>query len=257
MSLPTEAPFYLDWTFWSFVAAAVAIVLSQLPPVRQLVQRPKILPELYARLVVSHLIGYPSVGAVIGIRNAGGQQARIERLECTIWRGGREVCVLEGSEFYPDHLTKNAQVFVPLTLPPHSEWTRGFNFFENLDRTENRQVGKLRDDLRRDLKQKFQRRREEDPEAKGWVVADDAALVPVMETYRRKFIWEPGEYELRISVRYDSHQSAASPQYRFTLYESDSGDLRKNAEDYYKYGFGPAIDPIEDQKPVIVSVSRA
>ena len=45
---PHSPHFYLDWQFWAAAVAALALVLSQLPPIHLLVRRAKLGMELYS-----------------------------------------------------------------------------------------------------------------------------------------------------------------------------------------------------------------
>ena len=53
----------------------------------------------------------------------------------------------------------------------------------------------------------------------------------------KKFVWEPGEYAVEISVKCNDERQNVSRSFRFTLFESDSDELRGYV-DKYKYGEG-------------------
>jgi len=74
------APFYLDWTFWTAVVAAVALILSQLPPVLSWFRRAKIDIEVYSRIGLSHKIGNPNASMHIILSNSGGRALRIKKV---------------------------------------------------------------------------------------------------------------------------------------------------------------------------------
>jgi len=46
--------FYQDWTFWAVLVAAIAIILSQIPPIHVLIKRAKLDMELYSRINITH-----------------------------------------------------------------------------------------------------------------------------------------------------------------------------------------------------------
>ena len=69
------------------------------------------------------------------------------------------------------------------------------------------------------------------------VEADQKSVQPFTAMFERMFIWQPGEYELSVSV--NSNPEAATPprSYRFTLFESDSAELA-GVKDSFRTGDG-------------------
>lgn len=77
-----------------------------------------------------------------------------------------------------------------------------------------------------------------DLENKDTLVEADAQYVTVfLAMFDEKFVWFPGEYEIRVDVDTDPQKAKVAKTYRFTLFESDSEELSKY-KDYYKYGDG-------------------
>ena len=35
----TEIPLYLNWSFWAVVVAVIAVILSQIPPIKELIKK--------------------------------------------------------------------------------------------------------------------------------------------------------------------------------------------------------------------------
>ncbi len=83
---PTPPPFYLDWTFWAFVTAALALILSQLPPVRLLFRRATITLQPYDRLNVTHYLGNANAHLHVRLRNTGGRAVRVSSLSLLLTR---------------------------------------------------------------------------------------------------------------------------------------------------------------------------
>jgi hypothetical protein len=75
--------------------------------------------------------------------------------------------------------------------------------------------------------------------------------------FNELFIWTPGEYTIELDVltapplRSGSYKS----KYRFTLFESDTADLRKFVNDF-KYGGGISWTP-NQHEPISVPISEA
>lgn len=54
-------PLYLDWSFLAVVVAAIAIVLSQLPPVHLWFRSARLDIEPYSRIHITHRVGNPNI----------------------------------------------------------------------------------------------------------------------------------------------------------------------------------------------------
>ena len=76
-------------------------------------------------------------------------------------------------------------------------------------------------------------RREEQPDQ--LVEADPEIIQPIQDFFNEKFQWDDGEYEVSVSVTSD--KITKTKCYRFTIFESESAELRAMAE-HYKYGSG-------------------
>ena len=75
-----SVPFYADWQFWSAVAAVVAILLSQLPPVHVLLRRPKLRCEAFSRMHLTHKVGNPNAQWHLIVENKGGRAIRVKNI---------------------------------------------------------------------------------------------------------------------------------------------------------------------------------
>lgn len=239
------APFYLDWTFWSFVAAAVAVLLSQLPPIRQWRSRSRIEVDVYGRLAVDHLLGFPNLGAVIGIRNVGGKAARVHGITAVVAREGRVVATLRAASYFVTPESKAAVIFTPTQLGAGTEWVHTVHFIERLPQNEDRNLGRLRSDVRLEIAHKVAERNRNDPQSTELVEVSAALQQQMGAIFDARFAWVPGEYSVEVQVMADE-AIAATKRYRFTLYESDSQQLREDAG-RYRYGWVVAIDNTDRQ----------
>jgi hypothetical protein len=235
----TPPPFYLDWTFWAFIASAVAIVLSQLPPIRLWFGAAKVeILEVQDRIFITHMIGFPNVQIHLTLTNAGGRAARVRRIFVDIARYEKALVTLECLTYMAG---EERVMLMPFTLSPGEEWRQRLNGVEKLDAKEDRELFKVRRTLKANIAEKAHAARVADPATKELVVADAAVLQPVMDIFKKQFIWEPGDYQVTVRVSTSNESSDATGRYRFTLHDLDSQELRGYSDDY-KYGFGPAID---------------
>ena len=75
-----NTPFYMDIKFWSFVLSGVALVLSQLPPLRLLLRRAKLSLDVFSHISVSHRFGNPNAQLHLIVSNMGGRNVRVKSI---------------------------------------------------------------------------------------------------------------------------------------------------------------------------------
>ena len=238
--IAAPAPFYLDWTFWAFASSAVAILLSQLPPVRLWFRRAHLSLETQDRVHVTHMIGYPNVQMYISLMNNGARAVRVKKIHLELSRHGQGVASLDSMNYHPGE-SNDRVILMPFTLAAGAEWRYRVNFIEPLVAKDDRELFKMRRALKENISEKFRSSREKDPDRKEYVVADQVALQPILDLFQKKFLWDAGEYEISVRVITGDLRSDVAGHYRFTLYDPDSDELRAYSDDY-QYGFGPALD---------------
>jgi len=235
---PSPPPFYLDWTFWTAVVAVLAVVLSQLPPLRILFRRAALALQPYDRLNVTHYVGNPNVNLHVQLTNTGGRDVRMVSLTLKITRDDGATITLPAQTFtWPDD-TNAAMIFTPLALEPGDEWAGFVSFFVPFSATDEREWKRIAKDLRADIDTKLRAHRlvaGENP--KEPVEADPARVAPLTAFFRAKRFWQPGEYAVQLTATCDPTRATITRRFRFTIFESDVQDLDER-EARYKYGAG-------------------
>jgi len=231
---PVANPFYLDWTFWSFVVAFCAIVLSQLPPIHLLLKPRRIEVEVNSRILVTHKVGNPNVTLHVSVRNNGGRVLRIRGFMLNIFRNNKQLISMPSQNYYEKFTDPSSTLLAPFSLKPGEDWVHGVNFLNFFDRANEKLYRASEAALRNDINKKLRIKKEED---KNHVIADPVLVEPFMQLFERLFIWEPGEYIVELTVVTAPKSAMYSKKYRFTLYESDTAELRNYANDY-QYGGG-------------------
>lgn len=223
-----------DWGFWGIAASFVAIVLSQIPPIHLLLLPRRLEIEVHSRILVTHHVGNPNLTLVISVRNTGGRELRIRGIRIDLARDGRSIGMFPAQNYYETPSSTSSVLFVPFSLKPGEQWTHGVNFLNFFDRPTEKSYREHLSAIQADIREKLDTRAEGD---KSLVIVDPALVTPFEELFRRMFVWESGEYVATLSVTAEPGSASYSKKYRFTLYESDTHDLKKYAEDY-KYGGG-------------------
>jgi len=228
------APFYQDWRFWSFLVSGIAVVLSQLPPIRILIKPLKLDVEVNSRVNVTHKIGNPNFGMHVSLGNSGGRNLRIKGLRVNLQKEGKDLVSLPAQNYFESPTDKSSVLFVPFTLKPDEYWSHGVNFLNFFDRTTEKKYRENETSLRLDIQKKLRNRPEDEKDA---VKGDEELIKPFIDLMDKLFIWEPGEYIFELEVDSSPSSSAFRKKYRFTLYESDTRELKEHTE-VYPFGGG-------------------
>jgi hypothetical protein len=231
-------PFYLDWQFWSAVVAVLALLLSQLPPVHVLLRRAALRCEVHSRMHVTHSFGNTNTQWHLIIENTGGRAVRIKRIALTFTKQGGQPFHLPAQSYLETPGAKEAVLLTPFKLRPGEDWGHIVNFFAFFSREEDKKLSMMRAAVRTDIVQKRELLvdREEVCEAQPELVS------PLIDFFKSHFRLSPGEYEAKLDVITNVPRANVTQSYRFTLFESESEDLRSYVNDY-KIGGGVAWTP--------------
>ncbi|UYK86604.1 hypothetical protein NG827_09480 [Xanthomonas sacchari] len=232
------APFYLDWQFWAAFIACLALILSQLPPIKFFLRPRKLVVEVHRKVEVTHKAGNPNIAFFISIQNKSWRDFRVKSMSVGLFRDGRHVGTFEGQSYFENLKDSTQVLLVPFTLAPGEGWAHNTCFWNDLDRADEQHFRKCEAELSNQIRIRFNERPEGD---NSLVAADDELVKPFLEMFDRLFIWNPGEYTLKLSVVADPAGASFEGGYSFTMFESDADELRASTENF-KYGFGISIN---------------
>lgn len=247
----TQVPLYMDWQFWSAIVAALAVLLSQLPPVYLWFRPRRLEVEVHSRIQVTHKVGNPNVGIFVSIRNTGGRELRIRSLRIALTRDDVPLVNLIAQNYFENPSSQSSVLFVPFTLKPGDTWAHGTNFLNFFDRTTEKLYREAESALAADIRKKLQERPGED---KAMVIAEPKMVKPFTDLFNKLFVWQPGEYIAELIVDAEPGSASFNRKYRFTLYESNSAELKAHTEDY-KFGGGVSYN-VEKHVGVFVPLSH-
>jgi hypothetical protein len=248
---PNPTHFYLDWQFWAAGVAAVAVVLSQLPPIHLLLRRAKLGMELYSRVHLIHKVGNPNVQLHIILSNLGGRAVRVRGITLSVRRDGQEIATLPAQNYLPDPSASQTVLFTPFTIKPKDEWAHIVNFLNYFAREEEKRYRAAEVAIKAYIVEQKKLPANE----KVVVEAGQQLVAPFTQMFDALFVWKPGEYELVVNVLTDAARSSVAKAYRFTLFESDSAELA-SAKEAFKTGDGIYWNS-GDHPGVIVSITEA
>jgi hypothetical protein len=226
-------PIYLNWEFWTAIVAVLALVLSQIPPLYQLFGTAKLSMEVYPRIGIGHKVGYPNMQVGIVLSNSGSRPAKVRRILITILREGTVVATLPAQMYAPESEPSKQLLFAGFKIKPNEDRTHSINFFMDLQRNQERELSEPTLIIMNDIVAKRSKQENKDV----LVEADPVNVQPFHQMLLKNFLWLEGEYSMSIRVESSDAKVFTVKRFRFTLYESDSSQLR-NYESRYKYGEG-------------------
>jgi hypothetical protein len=238
MDPTATTPLYFDWSFWAVVVATIAIALSQVPPIRMWFKRPNLDIEVHTRILITHKVGNPNAQLHVIISNIGGRTLRLRAIKLDFARDRQYLFTLPLQNYYQGPTDKQTVLFTPTTLKPEADWSHVANFLNFFNRADERRYRDAESNLRQNI---LDKRGLHVPNE--LIEADLEYIEPLNAFFEEKFGWQPGEYEVTVTAEAD--KATTSRKYLFTIFESESAELR-GVMDNYKYGAGIFWDPEVD-----------
>jgi len=216
-----------DWKFWSFLVAFVALILSQLPPIRILIKKAKIDLEIYSKIFITHKIGNPNLQIHLILRNIGGKRVRVKKIRAVIYRDGNKVMTLPALNYVADQKYNRQVLLTSFDLNPDEQWCYLTCFLNAFNRNEEKKYRESEINLKNEIYRKSL-----ESDEKEIIHVSDEYIEPFYEIFDEKFNWFPGEYEMEVFIETDSDKANVYRKYRFTIFESLTDDLKRHKEGY-------------------------
>ena len=253
MTNTPSAPFYFDWTFWSFVVAACALLLSQLPHVKLWFRKGRLEVDVQGHIHLSHRIGHPNVQIYISMTNSGRRALRVTAARMHLLRDGTPLPELAAQNVFEHLRDEKPVMFVPFVLRPEEQRGHPFVFYESLSRAADNDLRKLITDLRIEHMAALALRAKSDPNDSSDIPGSPTTVIPILDHFKKTFVWEKGEYKLDLMVNAAPDMPSVSKSFRFTLFESDAALLRSYSEGFV-FGAGVWYD-VPKHEPLRVQLS--
>ncbi len=233
--------FYLDWNFWTAVLAAVAIVLSQLPPIKLWFRKAKIDFELHSKISITHKIGNPNLQLHVIVSNIGGKKVKIKEINARIENDSAKKIEIPSQNYLQTSDTKNSILFTTFSIDRGEEWSHIVNLFNSFCREDEKEYRNMQKEMKVDLakKLKVQKEKRKNKESKDdeedLVELDSKYINQSKSFFQKHFFWNPGEYKMTIDILTDQDSANLSKTFRFIVFEVHT-DQMKLVVDRYKYG---------------------
>jgi len=224
----------MDVVSWvTAFTALVALVLSQLPPLKYLLRKRQIritVPEVFT---LSHYLGNLNIYMFLDIYNEGGRDVTIAKIHC-VMANSDGFCLDLPARTYQSRQSAQAGAAMPelmlgwVFLKPEDHWAETVRFFKLWSEEEEERANDIVSRIRTNIFSK---------PPSPMVQADDPLVVEARSFFEKKFPLVKGNYQLFIAVLSESEEVITVRGFDFTLFESSIRNLRALADDY-KTGAG-------------------
>jgi hypothetical protein len=259
---PPSNSLSLDWSFWAVIVAAIAVILSQLPPIKMWFKKAKLDLEVYSKISITNKLGNPNLTLHLILTNIGGRKTRIKDIYVSLSRDGKELPSLPAVNFLQNQNDKNSMLFTNFSLAPHQEWAHITNFLQFFDREEEKEFQNLKKDMLTDYREQSELIKGEEKDET--IIKEKTSAIEhpneltdrALSFFDSKFIWVPGEYLMRVNVLTSDDKANISREYRFTIFESET-EQQKGHTKNYKLGGDIWWDPTSVDINTILSIKEA
>ena len=239
-AIVASTPTYGDWTFWSFVVAAIALATSLAGPVRRFFKATRLVLEVHPRIALDHTFGNPQANLYVDLRNTGGRDIRVNAMRITIKRDNSEAREIGGQVYFETTNSKDPLLLVPFNIKASDNWSYPVKFFAQPDRQLDQKIrlntSKLRSDI---IEQRVVLGQE--LADKTLMVASEELVKPFIDLFNKQFFWTAGEYFITIAIMASPATGSLTKSFRFVIYESEADDLKVEIGEY-KFGGGIYFD---------------
>lgn len=226
---------------------------SQCPPIRIWFKKGKLDLEVYSKIYIGHVVGNPNAQLHLVINNIGGRKIKIISISMILSRDGGNEFEIKAQNFLKEQDSKNSVLLTSFTLLPGQEWAHIVNCFNNFSKSDEKRYKTFVKECRENIAPRAVERDRKITEERGLIEASEDIQNKILAFFNEKFIWESGEYKLKIILGCENSAFNIVQNYRFTLYESDSVDLKEYSNEY-KYGAG-IYYPSATLQGVIIPIS--
>ncbi len=225
--MENNSPFYLELEFWSIVIAFIAILLSQVPPVKLWFKKAKLEIDTYESLWISHHIGNPLVQINLILKNVGGRTISVNKIFINVFRDGEKINILHLKN-YLDKLNDTSYLqFGKFELKPNEDWNHGARFLNFFSREDSKKYKEA------DRKIKNEIEKLKTPTEPNKIIKVDKSFTkPFIELFDKHFQWKDGNYSLDIHVETENDTANIVKTIKFTIFESLKEEFENDKNRY-------------------------
>lgn len=227
-------PFYLNWTFWSFIIASIALLASQELRIKLFFKKPRLDFELFSKINLNHAIGNCGINLHLHLHNIGGTKLTIRCVEVSLYRDGEKLTQLPSQGYFKEPTDLYPLLFTKFSLAPDEEWSHNVTTSQDWSRQNEKTLNDAIKNMQGALKQKKEKLGEYHTDL---ILAPEECIYPFKKIFDENFFWLHGEYKMKVKVLTDCSKVDVEKTFKFTLFEYYEQRLREATEDY-QYGSG-------------------
>lgn len=219
-------PFYQNADVWIALFTFLAIILSQLPPIKLWFKKGKLELDVYSKGFLNHSLGSPLIQLHLIINNVGVKAVKIKKITTDIYVDDSLITSLSALNYVPNPSDNKTVILPTFNIEAKSEWSNITNFQQLLKREEEK--------IRRDISLIIQKKVSEntDTEQKEAVTVKNKVVKPLHKIFKENFIWEASRYKIDINIETDDIKTNLSKTIYFTIFETQSNELKAHQDGY-------------------------
>lgn len=236
-------------TVWTAVIAVLALILSQLPPVREMLRGTRLSIIVPEYMVLTHSLGNINLTTSVTLHNTGGRGVTVAGLDCGLladdgrrWHIPAQTYIDRDSQ--PLVGQQRVQLFMEwIPLEPKEFWSETVVFFKPWSVEEEGKAQDITGRMRSDISEKLSQRLPE--KANVPVEADTELVNQAKEAFQKRFDLTIGNYKLLLAAISETEHIIAVRGFQFSMFESHVRAMRSLVEEY-RTGAGvvfPSSDP--------------
>lgn len=250
----TAIPFYSNPAVWAVFVSVFAVFLSQMPPIKAWFKKAKLDLEVYSKISITHKVGNPNLQLHLIITNIGGRKVRIKDITVFLSRDKKDLVSLPAQNYLQNQNDPNTLLFTTFSLLPNQEWAHIANFLNFFEREEEKEYQNFHGEMVADYSEKAKNLKDE---SAGHLIEHPKDLnVKALEFFNSKFVWQSGEYLMKVNVTTTESRANVSKEYRFTMFESHTEQLKEITKEY-KLGGGIWWDPKNAKVSIVLPITEA
>lgn len=246
---------------WSALIAAIAIGLSQSPPVHTWFISPELRISTRDTLTLTQFLGDLRLDLLLDLRNVGSGKVEISEVRCLLTDKVDDHWELTARWYYPQESPMQTDMYflshfpVPIiTLQSEENWTEMVNCSRFPNPEEEEKISELITAARTNMDEKFHEhlRNQHAPGYSHPPLELDREIVNRAEDlFNERFSFKKGEYILFLTAFGLDNEILSVSGYQFTAYGHDIKLLNSQKKDY-KYGYEILTNAHKPMNPTFV-----
>jgi hypothetical protein len=233
---------------WGAFIAILALILSQLPPIKQMIRGKRLRMAIADTANFSHVFGNTNMSLWVDLENVGGKTITVNRIKCYLTRHDGPTQILNARAYWmTESLPSERQFLLPfaeISLKPGDKWSRFLQFWDtktwskSVESKTKSLISKMRVDISTKAMESDKELSAIAMDQRPTVEADISLMQEINDLVRSLKKIEEGDYELLVGAYEESTPTPLKMLgFNLTIFENDAREIFEDMEDY-KYGFG-------------------